>query len=211
MVGIYRTEEEQVAAIKKWWQRYGNIVALLVVIVLVVTFGARYWSNQKTQKAEQASELFQTFEDAFASNDNEQMATLGNRLVNDYPQTIYSQMAALLLAEQAVSEQSDLPQAEKYLQGILAKNETNFISHIARVRLARLYIAQKNAQTALDLLNHAKPGPYGALYAEARGDAYWQLGEMDSAHQAYQQAMDALSEVELSQPLLEMKLNETRK
>ncbi len=61
---------------------------------------------------------------------------------------------------------------------------------IARVRLARVLLAQERAQEALNLLAEVDPGTMAATYAEVQGDAYAQLGQVEQARAAYERAIN---------------------
>lgn len=61
---------------------------------------------------------------------------------------------------------------------------------MARLRLARVLLAQDKAQEALTLVTAVDPGALAAGYAEAQGDAYIQLGQNEQARGAYQRAID---------------------
>ena len=59
----------------------------------------------------------------------------------------------------------------------------------ARLRLARVMLAQGQAQQALDLIAAVEPLELGAGYAEIQGDAYLQLGQIEQARSAYERAI----------------------
>jgi predicted negative regulator of RcsB-dependent stress response len=64
----------------------------------------------------------------------------------------------------------------------------SILSLIARQRLARVQIAQQQSAAALATLNGANPGALAPQYAEARGDAYYAMGEKSDALAQYRLA-----------------------
>ena len=58
----------------------------------------------------------------------------------------------------------------------------------ARLRLARVQIAQGKADGALGTLNAAQPGAFAAQYHEVRGDAYYAKGDKTAALKEYRGA-----------------------
>lgn len=43
-MSVYMTEEEQLAAIKNWWNKYSNVITVILSLVLLVTAGFKYWN-----------------------------------------------------------------------------------------------------------------------------------------------------------------------
>ncbi|HTQ99979.1 MAG TPA: tetratricopeptide repeat protein, partial [Candidatus Acidoferrum sp.] len=52
------TEEEQVEALKRWWNDNGTSMLLGIVIVLALLLGARKWQESQENTAGEASELY---------------------------------------------------------------------------------------------------------------------------------------------------------
>ncbi|MEO1898758.1 MAG: tetratricopeptide repeat protein, partial [Methylococcales bacterium] len=55
---IYDTEEEQVAAIKRWWKANGITAIIGIIAGILVVTGMNYWQGQQKEKAIQVSSLF---------------------------------------------------------------------------------------------------------------------------------------------------------
>src|SRR5690606_10865388 len=118
-------------------------------------------------------------------------------LKTDFDSSIYSRYAALAVAAFHV-EQDQLDRAAAELQWVLDNPDLGFMKSVdeelmltARLRLARVTIAQGDAQAALDLLTAAEPGSYAGSYAEVQGDALLSLGQRDEARAAYERALVA--------------------
>jgi predicted negative regulator of RcsB-dependent stress response len=200
----YASDEEQLEALKNWWKENGSSLITGVAIVLVVFFGARWWQDSRQATAEAASEIYDGIiqQIALVQDSGIDDATLAamessyDTLRNDFSDNIYSRFGALLLASVYV-EQENYSQAEAELQWVLDNQELGFMKSaeqevflIARVRLARVLIAQDRAQEALNLLSEVEPGTMAATYAEVQGDAYAQLGQAEQARAAYERAIN---------------------
>ncbi len=55
----YRTEEEQVEALKAWWDENGRSIVVAIVIALAAGFGWQGWKSQQEGQAEAASDMTQ--------------------------------------------------------------------------------------------------------------------------------------------------------
>jgi len=200
----YASDEEQLEALKNWWKENGSSLITGIVIVLVVFFGARWWQDSRQATAEAASEVYDGIIEQLAlvqdsGLDAETLAAMESSydlLRNDFPDSIYARFGALLLASVYV-EQENYSQAQVELQWVLDNQELGFMKNaeqevflIARVRLARVLIAQERAQEALNLLAEVDPGTMAATYAEVQGDAYAQLGQVEQARAAYERAIN---------------------
>jgi len=200
----YASDEEQLEALKNWWKENGSSLITGIVIVLVVFFSARWWQDSRQATAEAASEVYDGIIEQLAlvqdsGLDAETLAAMESSydlLRNDFPDSIYARFGALLLASVYV-EQENYSQAQVELQWVLDNQELGFMKSaeqevflIARVRLARVLIAQERAQEALNLLAEVDPGTMAATYAEVQGDAYAQLGQVEQARAAYERAIN---------------------
>ena len=54
----YETEEQQVAALKKWWKESGTSIMVGLFIGITALFGWRYYAEQSNTQAVQASDLY---------------------------------------------------------------------------------------------------------------------------------------------------------
>ncbi|MBX9705440.1 MAG: tetratricopeptide repeat protein, partial [Gammaproteobacteria bacterium] len=123
-----------------------------------------------------------------------------------FPSTPYASYAAFILADQAVSA-NDYAQAATQLQWVVDHAKANNISQLARVRLARVLLAQQQPQKALDTLD-TTIDVFPGLAATVRGDAYTALGNTVQARTAYQEAVNSLPQQSALWNLVNMKLND---
>jgi predicted negative regulator of RcsB-dependent stress response len=192
-VETYTTEEEQVEALRRWWDENGRSVIFSVIIALAAGFGWKAWQAHQKDTSEGASNIYQSMllninvEDS--TPEQQAIATgLAVQLKTEYDSTTYAQFAALHLASLAVSK-DNLAEAEGQLRWVLARaDKGGDVAQVTELRLARVLAAAGKAQQGLDILQGAADVSYGASYALARGDILLQLGRTDEAKAAYLEA-----------------------
>jgi len=191
-VDTYRTEEEQVEALRKWWDENGRSTLVAVGLALAVGFGWQAWQEQRQEQNEVASarydEMLQASQNADDDTQLTTMRHLAEGLKNDHPDSSYAIFAAMHLARLAINE-GDLESAEEELRWVLTRAPAGEISLVAELRLARVMAARGNPQAALQILEAAEPGAYAPAYAEAKGDVLQQLGDTELAAATYQEAL----------------------
>jgi len=70
-VDVYSTEEQQIEAIKKWWQTNGNSVLIGIVLAIAAVFGYHSWTQSQQENSEAAAVLYgQVIEAATAADQN---------------------------------------------------------------------------------------------------------------------------------------------
>lgn len=201
----YASDEEQVEALKKWWNENGSSLLMGVGFVLIVLFGARQWQSSQSATSGAASDLYQQIAQLAVANvtqtvsDDDLLAAQAvyNTLKTEYDSSIYTRYAALAIAK-FQAEKNQLDQAAAELQWILdnpslglMKKPDQELFMVARLRLARIRLAQGDAQAALDLLRAVEPGEFLVSHAEIEGDALLQQGDREGAKAAYQRALAA--------------------
>jgi predicted negative regulator of RcsB-dependent stress response len=202
----YRTEEEQVEAIKKWWNENGKSIVAGVVIGITAIFGWRAYNNHISLQAEAASTLYEQMLVASRNNDTENVGIYAKRITDEYDSSTYAIFATLMLAKLA-AEAGDLEQAENHLRWVMDNSPNEGFEHIARLRLARVLIAGEKLDLAEKTLNVGNTGEFVSRYAELRGDVLVKQGKNEEARQAYQQALTNSFSADSGQSVLQMKLD----
>lgn len=189
---VFESENQQLAVLKQLWQKYNRIILLTLMVFLIVLFGGRYWKNNKAIRSQQAAQIYQEMLIAEYQNDLNTATAKGGQLVADFTSTPYSQLAALMLAKIAVSE-NNLDLAVEKLQWVIKhKGSKKVTANIATVRLARVLEQQGKLDEALALVAEDPEAAYIPLYAQARGDILVAKGEPTLAKAAYLKALESL-------------------
>ena len=191
-----RTEDEELAVIRDWWQRNGKPLLTGGALALVVVFGWQAWQKHQVAEAQGASVLYQQLlENSLVADgqaDVGKVAELAGKLKADYAGSHYAQYASLLLAKVAV-EAGKLDDARAELQAVLDKPADATLGELARQRLARVLAAQDKTEDALKLLAGDADQAFVAAREELKGDLLVKLERSDEALQAYEKAKDALT------------------
>jgi len=188
----YTTEEEQLEALKKWWERNGRSLIAGVILGLSALLGWYVWTSYQQRIAEEASSYFHELKELVTRFDSEQYDESVAILQRDYSSTPYAGLASLELAKRK-AEDGNLQAAQDALHWALEHTDHQPVVDIARLRLARVLVAQDKAQDALNILDEGSPEGYTSLSEEIRGDAMVKLGDISQARAAYQQAIDTAS------------------
>jgi predicted negative regulator of RcsB-dependent stress response len=210
---VSRTDEEELAVIKDWWQRNGMPLLTGVALALLVVFGWQGWQRYQANQSQGASLVYQQLLEAAldpsGKPDAGKVAELANKLKNDFSGTHYAQYGSLFVAKVAV-EAGKLDDAASELQAIVDKPADDNLAELARQRLARVLAAQDKAEAALKLLDAKVEPAFAASREELKGDLLVQLGRNDEAHAAYEKAKAALAE-DAAVGGLQMKLDDLAK
>ena len=180
---IYTTEEQQAEAIKKWLKDNGAAVIIGVILGLAGLKGWDYWKDRTLKQHALASAEYEAIlpliDKASVSELESQLDAFATR--NDA--NVYYDFLQFKLAKKAVAE-NNFDAAASALNHVVKKAANEVVENIARIRLARIYIAQNKPQQALDLLNK-ETDAFKYLFSDIRGDALLALGQNEKARQAY--------------------------
>lgn len=202
----YLNEQEQWERVLAWLREQGPWILGGVAVALAIFGGWRYWQNHVQQRDLAAATRYEQLIDAFTRNDIAGGMRLADELGKEFPATAYADQANLAVARIQVSTHQ-LDQAAARLQQVLAATKDSELALIARLRLARVQLAQGKADEALKTLDAAKPGAFAARYAEVRGDALLAKGDRDGALKAYREARGNGAST-LDTALLDLKIGE---
>ncbi len=190
------TEEEQIALIKEWWQRNGKPLLMGGALALVIVFGWQAWQKHQANQAHSSSVLYQQLLEAALvpseEVDAQQVAKLLAEIKKVKADNAYAQYAGLLAVKVAV-DTNQFDDAVLELNAILAKPANDTLQELARQRLARVLLAQHQAEQALQLLDAKVQPAFVATREELRGDALVVLERPAEAKVAYLNAQKALS------------------
>lgn len=188
---LYTSEEEQIAALKRWWRDNGRSAIIGIVLGIAAVIGWNVWQTHKATQALQASALYQELLTAVESDQDDSARKLIERLKDLYGSTAYAAYANLFLAK-LNAESGDFPGAREALNDTIKRTEDDNVKHVARIRLLQLMLADGEAEAALQMLAELdleKAGQFEANYQELSGDSYAALNRPGEARAAYQRAV----------------------
>lgn len=202
----YYNEQEQWERVKRWLRENGLWLLAGVAIGVAALVGWRWWEERVERRAVEASARYQQVLEALGRGDRTRGVTLADELRRDYASSPYADQSDLVLAR-AFVEAGELGKAVERLKRVMRDSSDAELRHVARVRLARVQIAQGNPEQALATLAAEKtPGAFAPRYAEVRGDALFAKGDRPAALREYRAARSADRDGVLDAALLDLKI-----
>lgn len=209
-----RTEEEQIEALKRWWKDYGKVVVVAVAIGLGLFFGVNYYQDNKVERAQKRSVVFEKLvstvtelDDDISEQERAQVQQIAEELTGT--DTLYADFAQLYLAKLAV-EQGDLDQAQQHLQKVVDSGSNESVQDLARVRMARVMATRGEVDAALEILASTPSDAFAPVYAEVRGDLLLAQNRLKEAQTAYKAALSSVGNQPMRRNILQLKLDNTR-
>lgn len=214
----YHADQEQLDALRRWWQHYGTTVVLTVLLIVGGGLGWQQWQRSREDAAQAASLIYENMMNGVTSASLkdldpkrvEAITAAGQKLKAEHGSSQYAALAGLMLARLAVSR-NDLDAAATELRAVMQHGHDGDLAAIARLRLVRVLTAQEKFDEALSLADAKVPDALVGNFAEARGDIRLRRGDAAGARTEYQTALQQQGGREtLRKSLLEMKLNQVQ-
>ena len=205
---IYQTEDEQVEALKKWWQENGKSAIFGVLLGLMAIFGWREWNDYKIEQATAASQLYQQMIQASREGSSDTLSDTAKKIGNNYKDTAYAVFAKLATAKLSVAD-DELESAVVDLRWALDNTSQDSLSHVITLRLIHVLIAQNKLGDAKVLLAPASDsGEFAGSYKELEADILKLEGDTEGARIAYQDAIDTMQSLGQQAPVIDLKLDD---
>lgn len=199
------SEKEQLEKFREWWSEYGAYVIGGIVIGAGLLFGISQYKSQQLDARQAASAAFEGLIEAVADGNLDEAEAIAAEIQTEYEKTTYAGQSGLAMARLYMDKNRDQDAADA-LRAVVDSDATDELRHVARLRLARIYLYQEKAQDVVDLLTAEDTAAFAAAYGEVLGDAYTALGQVSEAQQAYQAALlDPLSQGTVDQQLVQWK------
>ena len=186
-------EQEQLDALKHFWNRWGNLISWLLIIALGSYAAWNGWNYWQRKQAALASALYDKLADGVRDGDMARTERAMADLQASYGGTTYGAFGGLLAAK-TQQEKGKTAEARATLAWVADKAPSDGLKAIARLRLAAVLAEQKAYDEALGTLAGSFPPAYAALVADRRGDVLLLQGKRDEAASEYgkaYQGMDA--------------------
>lgn len=182
-------EQEQLAELKAWWKRHGNLVMTIITVLLLAIAAWNGWNWYQRSQSGQAAALYETVQKAAAAKDLKALRDAAGQVLEQYPRTVYAGFAALISARVHL-ESADSKTARAQLEWVVSKGASDELQSVARLRLASLLLDEQGADDALKLLDAKPAASYEALFAATRGDILLVQKKLPEARAAYKLALD---------------------
>lgn len=196
-------EEQELSAIKAWWNENYKFIIVCFVIAFGGVFGWNYWQSHQIQKIHSASAEYEQALFNYAKDPKAQ-AEQFSQFIKNHEKTSYAVLALLDKAKIAV-ENNDFTLAEDALKQAMAQSTDDILSSIAALRLASVQFQLGQFDPALDSLKLVKEQAWSGAKNILAGDIQLAKGDKEAAKASYQQAQQHASPLE--QQLIQVRLN----
>lgn len=201
------SQDQELEALKKWWQENGRMVVAGLVIGLGGVFGYTSWQSYQQRQSELASQLYAELTATFAEEKHEQALLQADGIIEEYSGTGYGALAALLAA--ASAQNADQPDAARaHLEWVIENSAIEGLKDLARLRLAHLLADRNDLATARSTVEAISSDEYAALADELRGDIALADGNPDVAAETYRKAMESEAVAQDARARMQMKLDD---
>ncbi|SHM33507.1 Putative negative regulator of RcsB-dependent stress response [Duganella sacchari] len=197
-------EQEQLASLKAWWDKYGNAATWVLIAALASYSGYTYWKYHQRDQSAQASALYGELQAAVEAKDNAKALRAASDMESKFGGTAYAPMAALVAAKSAF-DANDLKSAKAQLQWAADNGAAEFKA-IAKIRLAGVLLDEKAYPDALKTLEGDLPAQFASAVADRKGDILAAQNKLVEARAAYKAALDAADKKNPGRQLIQMKL-----
>ncbi|MEN3352284.1 MAG: hypothetical protein V7640_442 [Betaproteobacteria bacterium] len=199
-------EQEQIDAIKGWWDQYGKLVILAAIAFLFTIAAFQGWRYYRAQQAERAATLFMQLDEAERANDAKRVRDIAAQIIDRHGSTQYAALAALAAGKAGVTT-GEVEDAKKNLQWAVDHARDEDMRAVARLRLAGILLDEKKYDDALKLLSAQTGESFAMLYADLRGDVLAAAGKPAEARAAYKLALEKSEPSSSYRRLIEVKLD----
>jgi predicted negative regulator of RcsB-dependent stress response len=197
-------EQEQIASMKAFWTKYGNLITWVLIIALGSYTGFTYYKNHQVSQAAEATALYDQLQASLAAKDNAKVQRIAADVETKYDASNYAAMSALAAAKSAF-DGADLKVAKEQLNWTIAHGNEEYQS-IAKLRLSGVLLDEKAYDEGLKLLATPFLPQFAAEVADRKGDFLVAQNKLAEARDAYQAALTAMDEKNPGRQLVQLKL-----
>jgi len=187
---IFLTPEEQDERARKWLKDNGPALAIGIALGLAAIFGYEQYKDSNQSKAEQASALYDAALVEVADSSLSDIDAQVSELKKNYSSSSYAAKASLLKAKKLSI--NDLDAAYSELQWVVDNAKESGLQHTARIRQAKIKLAQGDLAQAKTLASFSPTQGFESNYSEILADVSAREGDSDKARELFQKAIDSL-------------------
>ncbi len=198
-------EQEQLAALKAFWAKYGNLITWTLIVALASFAGYNFWKNSQKSDSIQASQLYEEIKKPEVAKDVAKSLRVASDLQSKYGSTTYAAMGSLMAAKSAF-DANDLKGAKAQLQWVIDNGKEAEMIALAKIRLAGLLLDEKAYGDGLKLLAGEFPEQFAAEVADRKGDLLVAQNKIPDARTAYQAALTKMDDKNPLRQMVQLKL-----
>ena len=200
-------EEEQLDAIKQWWQENRVSVIGAVVLTLGGSFGWSQYQDYTLANAMAAADKYDAIlMEREAGLSADELAALSQSIRDESGSVAFAEFAALQVAA-AAADSGDFELAKAELEQVMAGVELDStLGQLAQLRLAKVKAALGQEDTAIAMLEMGSDS-FPVSYAQVLGDIHLAAGREAAALEAYQTAKTASLSLGGQSGLIDLKVD----
>jgi predicted negative regulator of RcsB-dependent stress response len=199
-------EQEQLAAMKAWWDKYGNFILTVATLILLAIAAYNVWRWYERREAQSAGVVYEALLKAVEAGAGDKAKEIAGTIIEKHPRTVHAGLAALQVAKLHYAA-GDLSAAKAQLRWVVDKSGRDELAATARVRLAGVLLDEKAYDEALKLVSGDVPGSHAVLFADRRGDVFAAQNKPAEARAAYQEALAKADAQHPLRGLIQLKLD----
>lgn len=183
-------EQESLAQLKAWWDKWGNLTLTCITIVCLAFAAYNGWNWYKRYQGGKATVAYVQLQNAYVQGDEKNVRSLSDGLMKEYSSHVFASLAALMKAE-IEHKAGNLDEARAALNWVINESGHPEYNTVARVRLAGLELDAKDAQKAkaaldgIDMAQAEQP-----IVLDRRGDVLLALGDVEGARESWEKAIE---------------------
>ena len=205
MVDEYLSEREQAEQLRSWLRENWIWLAAGVALTVGGYYGFRAWESRQASRGVEAGQRFAAMLDAIGANQRDEGVRIAGELTGEYADTPYADQATLVLARLDV-DSGDLAAAETRLAAVAGASKDPDLRIVARLRLARVQLAQGRYDEALRSLDAVAMPAVDPRVLELKGDVRLAQGNPAAALAEWSKAKDATAADPSAGALVDMEL-----
>ncbi len=199
-------EQEQIAQLKHFWAKYGNLITWALIAVLGAFAAWNGWQYWQRKSALEAAALYDELDRAVQGGDADRVKRVWGDLQQKAARTAQAHQGGLLAAR-ALESAGQLDEARQALSMVVDKSSDAALVSVARLRLATVELQAQQPEAALKWLATGIAPEFAALAADRKGDVLQAQGQAEAARAAYREAWTALEPGLDYRRIVEAKLN----
>lgn len=212
MVDEYLSEREQAEQLRQWVRENWIWMVAGIVLVLGGFFGYRWWESRVATRSLEAGQRFAAMLDAIGAGKKDDGVRIAGEVTGQYADTPYADQAELVLARLDV-DAGNLTGAESRLAKVASASKDPELRVVARLRVARVQLAQGRYDEALATLDAVAAPAADPRVLDLRGDVKLAQGEKAAALDFWRKAdaavkADPATGAQVDMELLALKIDE---
>lgn len=198
-------EQEKLATLKHFWDKYGRMVTAVLTVIALSYAGWTAWNVWQTGLEQKSAIRFDEMSRAVALGDIPKTDRVFADMKEQFGATSYTAQAALLDARMNY-EKGNVDATKAALQWLVDSNAEAAYKDVARLRLGGVLIEAKQYDQAIKLLSSDMSKPFAALAADRLGDAYSLQNKTEEAKAQYLKAYAGLPATDEYRKMIDVKL-----